>query len=88
MFEQISLLSMLDNNEEVTLSDSIVNNYEINSVCSLDKDFSVNEEVFVEYERERYLGIVCRIYNEGESLSCSFDGRQTCFHKSKVFKIK
>ena len=47
----------------------------------------VGEDVEVEYNGSLYKGKIFSIYNNGDTINCTFELGHTAFYKSKVFSI-
>ena len=100
MEEQLSLFnfnfeSLIEEKIEVktTIQESIdmADNTNIEDFINIEKNiFSINEKVGVYYKDIFYEGIVKTIYNNGETINCSFDeGRKrTAFYINNVHKLK
>lgn len=100
MEDQLSLFSfdfesLIEEKVEVktTIQESIdmSENTYIKDIINIEKNtFSINEKVGLYYNDIFYEGIVRTIYNNGETLNCSFDeGRKrTAFYINNVHKLK
>lgn len=100
MEDQLSLFSfdfesLIEEKVEVktTIQESIdmSENTNIKDIINIEKNtFSINEKVGLYYNDIFYEGIVRTIYNNGETLNCSFDeGRKrTAFYINNVHKLK
>lgn len=51
----------------------------------IDIEHYLGEEVVVNYGGILYQGEVTRIYNDGNTINCVFDGRSTAFYKDLVY---
>lgn len=55
----------------------------------IDDNFVIGEKVRINYQGKDFIGTVKRIYNNSETINCSFDNekRHTAFYYKNVLKI-
>lgn len=61
-----------------------------NKVSRIDKDlteFNIDDTVEIEYEGNKEIGKIKRIYNNGETINVSWNGKQTAFYYKCVRKV-
>lgn len=82
MDEQISLFSYFDEIDKKVEVKEISNKDD-------DKSFIIGEKVKINYLGKSYIGIVKSIYNNSETINCTFDDnkRHTAFYYKNVMKI-
>ena len=74
---QISLFNMLDNTLVQTEEDKYPEKTQSN--------YYIGRKVTVNYDGVLYPAVITRIYNNGDTINCSFNGNATAFHISAVY---
>lgn len=91
---QISLFEMMNHIEEapkivqeneLISEERLFENEEVLLSYKEDEEHYVGEQVTVTYDGLLYTARVTRIYNDGNTINCVFDGKSTAFHKSLVY---
>lgn len=100
MINQLSLFdisfdnSIEDNSEEEVNSVSLlkVEEKSIESICKekIKHTFVINEQVSLVYNGISYIGTVKRIYNNGDTINCTFDNgrKHSAFYVGNINKLK
>lgn len=88
MNKGITSFSLFDILDELKENNESKSNTEIDSSKNFQlEDIKIEDEVYVEYAGDKYIGKVHSIYNDGQTLNVIFDNMHTAFHISGVQKV-
>ena len=71
-------------NEIFQIEDHLINKDIEENIRELDIDYKVGNKVYIEYQGIKSIGKIVRIYNNGETLNVSWDGKETAFYYKNV----